>query len=53
MSLRCSEVGMLPKPPQGLSVDLLGSLKGVSCGQYPPPPYHSYLKVLLVPLSSY
>ena len=29
MSLRCSEVGMLAKQPQGLSVDLLESLKVV------------------------
>ena len=28
MSLRCFKVGVLLKPPQGLSVDLLGSLKG-------------------------
>ena len=42
MSLRCFEVGMLLKPPQGLSVDLLGTLKWGPCGQCPPP-HHSYL----------
>ena len=53
MSLRRFKVGVLLKLPQGLSVDPLGSLKGVSCGQCPPPPHHITLKVLLAPLSSY
>ena len=48
-----SDTGMRLGEAIGLSVDLLGSLKGVSCGLCPPPHHHSYLKVLLVPLSSY